>query len=111
MAWRAKVSTESVNLISASASASGSMPALICGDRIFARLEAVGIDAGEIGGRGLGALVHRAVGDPERREIAAGIERLDGGALFLAAEDAVEFAGGELFAKLVDHRGVGERPW
>ena len=77
LAWRAKVSTASVNLISASASASGSMPALICGHRIVARIEAVGIDAGEIGRRGLAALADRAVGDPERRELAAGVERFD----------------------------------
>ena len=77
--------------------------------RIFARIEAVGIDAGEIGRRGLGAVAHRAVGDPERREVAAGVERLDGDALLLAAEDAVEFSGGQLVAKLVDDRGVAGR--
>ena len=77
--------------------------------RIFARIEAIGIDAGQIGRRRLGAVAHRAVGNPERREVAARVERLDGGALLLAAEDAVELAGGQLIAKLLDNRGVANR--
>ena len=77
--------------------------------RIFARVETVGIDAGEISRGGLGAVAHRAVGDPERREVAGRVERLDGGAILLAAEDAVELAGGQLVAKLLDGRGVADR--
>jgi len=76
-------------------------------DRIFARIEAVGIDAGEIGRRGLGAVGDCAIGDPERREVTACVERLDGDALLLAAEDAVEFSGRQLLAKLVDNRCIG----
>ena len=70
------------------------------GRRIFGRLEAVGIDAAQIGdgfGRARG---RRAVIDPERRVIAVAIERFDAGPLALAAEHAVA-AGGENFAQLL----------
>ncbi len=75
--------------------------------RIVGRIEAVGLDAGQIGGGRLGAVAHRAVGDPERREVAAGIERLDRGALLLAAEEAVELAGGDLILELFGYGAVG----
>ena len=60
----------------------------------------------EIGDRRLAALVDFAVGDPQRRVIAAGIERVDDGAVFLAADDAVVLAAGEI-AQLIDDRGIG----
>ena len=97
----------SVSLISASARASAVAAALEFGDRIVGRIESVGVDLRRDRlRRRLGALVHRAVGDPERREFAAGVERLDARRAPLAAEDAVEFAGDQL-AQLVDDRAVG----
>ncbi len=62
--------------------------------RVVSRIETVGIDMREIIDRGLGAGVGFAVGDPERRVVTAGIERIDDHAIFLAAEDLVELAAG-----------------
>ena len=64
--------------------------------RVIGRIETVLVDMAEIGDRGLAVLVHFAVGDPQRRVIAAGIERVDDGAVFLVADDAVELAAGEI---------------
>ena len=74
--------------------------------RIVGGIETVGVDMAEIGDRGFGARIGLAVGDPDRRVIAAGIERIDRGAVFLAADGAVEFAVGEV-AQLVGDRRVG----
>ena len=60
----------------------------------------------EIGDRRIGARIGLAVGDPQRRIIAAGIERIDLGTVFLIADDVVEAAGGEV-VQLVDNRCVG----
>ena len=74
--------------------------------RVIGRIETVLVDMAEIGDHGLAALVHFAVGDPQRRVIAAGIERVDDGAVFLVADDAVVLAAGEI-AQLIDDRGIG----
>ena len=74
--------------------------------RVIGRIETVLVDMAEIGDHGLAALVHFAVGDPQRRVVAAGIERVDDGAVFLVADDAVVFAAGKI-AQLIDDRGIG----
>ena len=86
----------------------GRVGRLEIGRRIFGRLEAVGIDAAQIGdgfGRARG---RRAVIDPERRVIAVAIERFDAGLLAFAAEDAVA-AGGEDFAQLLAEDRIERR--
>ena len=55
--------------------------------RIVGGIETVGIDMMQVIDRGLGLVVDLAVGDPERRVIAAGIERVDDDAVFLVADD------------------------
>ena len=74
--------------------------------RIICRIETVGIDLAEISDCGLGARVGLAVGDPERRIIAAGIERFESRPFFLAADDAVELAIGKL-VQLAAHGRIG----
>ena len=78
--------------------------------RIVGRIEAVGVDLAEISHGFLGAGVDLAVGDPERRVVARGIERLERRAILLAADEAVELAVTE-FAQLIGDRrvGVGDR--
>ena len=83
---------------SASASAAGSSLAKRR-NRVVGRIEAVGIDPGEIGRRGLGALAFDAVLDPQRRIGAGRIERLDR-RLVLAVQNAVGL-GAEQFVDLL----------
>ncbi len=75
--------------------------------RIVGGIEAVGIDMAEIGDRGVGARIGLAVGDPERRVVAAGIERVDLRAVLLAADDVVEFAVGEIVQLVGDRARSG----
>ena len=54
------------------------------------------LDIEKIGDRRIAALVDGTIGDPERREVALAVERLDAAAILAAAEHAIEFAGAEL---------------
>ncbi len=56
----------------------------------------VGVDMAEIGDRRLRARIRAAIGQPQRRVIAAGIEGVDHGSIIRIAEDGVELAGGEI---------------
>ncbi len=72
--------------------------------RIVGGIEPVGIDMAEISDRRIGARIGLAVGDPDRRVVAAGIERVDLTADLLVADDVVEFAAGEIVQLVGDRR-------
>ena len=74
--------------------------------RIIGRIETVGIDMMQIIDGGLGLVARFAVGDPQRRIVAAGIERIDQDAVFLVADDFVELAARH-GAQLVGDRRIG----
>src|SRR4029077_15980948 len=65
----------------------------------------VGVDMTKIIDCRRGARIDLAVGEPQRRVIAAGIEGVDLRAVFLAADDAIELAIGK-FAQLFGDGGV-----
>ena len=73
---------------------------------IIRRIEPVGIDMAQIGDCPGSARIGLAVGNPYRRIIAVGVERLDLRAILLVGEQAVELAIGEL-AELLGDGGVG----
>ena len=64
--------------------------------RIITGIETVGVDVAEIRYRRLRARVRLAVGQPQRRIIAAGIIGFECRSLLLAAEHSIEFSGGEV---------------
>ena len=72
------------------------------------RIEPVGVDGAEIFDRVVGALARRALGDPERLEVAGLlIERDDGVAVGLARDHAVELLAGDDLANLGADLGLG----
>jgi hypothetical protein len=56
----------------------------------------IGRDLAKIGDRGLGARISLALGDPQRRIITAGIERVDAYPFVDTADDLVEFSAGKI---------------
>ena len=74
--------------------------------RIIGGIESVGIDMAEISDRRSGAVIGLAVGDPDRRVVAAGIESIDLRADLLVADDLVELAAGEI-VQLIGDRRIG----
>jgi hypothetical protein len=75
------------------------------GHGVVCRIETVGVDLSEIGDRRLGPRIRLAVIDPYRCIIARRIERLESGSFLLAANDAIEFAVGEV-AQLIGDRSI-----
>ena len=76
------------------------------GDGVVGGIETVGVDLAQIGDRRLGARIGLAVGDPQRRIVAGGVERIEVRPFLLAADDAVVFAVRQ-FAQLVADCGIG----
>src|SRR6516225_11230103 len=74
--------------------------------RIIGGIKTVGPDSAQIGDRRFGAAIGFAVGDPQRRIIAAGIEGVDAGPLSCVADDAVEFSVRKI-VQLFDEWSIG----
>src|SRR5262249_59859211 len=68
--------------------------------------EAVGVGRLETFDDSPGTRIHDALVEPERREIAVLVERLDGAALLLVTEDPIDL-GGKSVANLLGNRPVG----
>ena len=74
--------------------------------RIIGGIETVGIDMMQVVDGRFGLFVGLAVADPERRVIAAGLERVDNDAVFLVADILVELAARH-GAQLVSNGRIG----
>src|SRR5262249_61523224 len=76
------------------------------GDFAIPGVEAVGVGRLETFDDSPGTRIHDALVEPERREIAVLVERLDGAALLLVTEDPIDL-GGKSVANLLGNRPVG----
>src|SRR6516225_4874690 len=63
---------------------------------VVRRIKTIGRDPAKIGDRRLGARISLPLGDPQRRIIAASIERVDTCPFLDTADDLVEFSAGKI---------------